>query len=173
MGQQALIRSGFSRYHSCCTDGSNGRDWYSLVSRCNWGVKCWKVATQYLLSHTGELSSVLEAFVTDSIGITSTKRLWRILPMSADDSIALQTDATLVGAFNGSSSSTISLNTFCNALFGEGTASAQLTTLLFSGIGTLTAVGMGWGDYGDRRWNTYSSTDLGIQQQNNHQHRYW
>lgn len=90
----------------------------------------------------GELSSVLEAFVTDSIGITSNAEIVGILPMSADDSIALQTDATLVGAFNGSSSSTISLSTFCNALFGEGTASAQLTTLLFSGAGTLTAVGI-------------------------------
>lgn len=90
---------------------------------------------------SGELSSVLEAFVTDSVSISSSAELVGILPMVASDSIALQTDGTLVGAFNGSSSSTISLSTFCNALFGEGTASAQLTTMLFSGTGTLTAIG--------------------------------
>ena len=93
------------------------------------------------VSTSGELSSVLEGFVTDTIGITSSATLVGILPISAEDNITLQTDGTLIGAFNGSSSSTISLNTFCNAIFGEGTASAQLTTLLFSGTGTLTAIG--------------------------------
>lgn len=90
---------------------------------------------------SGELSSVLEAFVTDNVSISSSAEIVGILPLSANDSIALQTDAALIGAFNGASSSTISLSTFCNALFGEGTASAQLTTLLFSGTGTLTAIG--------------------------------
>lgn len=106
------------------------------------GVLVLGGADSISIGTTGELSSILEAFVTDSVGISSSAELVGILPISAEDSISLQTDGTLIGAFNGTSSSAISLSMFCNALFGEGAASAQLTTLLFSGAGTLTAVGI-------------------------------
>lgn len=93
------------------------------------------------ISSVGELSSVLEAFVNDSIAISTSGDLVGVTQLSANDSVSISSNATLIGSFEGSSTTTISIGMTCNALFGEGYAFAQLTTLLFGGSGTLSAIG--------------------------------
>lgn len=93
------------------------------------------------ISTIGELSSILEAFVNDSIAISTSGDLVGVTQLSANDSVSISSNAMLIGVFEGSSTTTISIGMTCNALFGEGYASAQLTSLLFGGSGTLTAVG--------------------------------
>lgn len=93
------------------------------------------------ISTIGELSSVLEAFVSDSIAISTSGDLVGVTQLSANDSVSISSNAMLIGVFKGSSTTTISIGMTCNALFGEGYASAQLTTLLFGGSGTLSAIG--------------------------------
>lgn len=93
------------------------------------------------ISTIGELSSILEAFVTDSIAISTSAYLVGVTQLSANDSLSIGSQATLIGVFEGSSTTTISIGMTCNALFGQCYASAQLTTLLFGGSGTLSAIG--------------------------------
>ena len=93
------------------------------------------------ISTVGELSSVLEAFVNDSIAISTNADLVGVTELSANDGVSISSNATIIGVFEGSCSTTISVGMTCNALFGEGYAPAQLTTLLFGGSGTLSAIG--------------------------------
>lgn len=93
------------------------------------------------ISSSGELSSVLEAFASDYVAISSSGELVGITELMANDTISVNSNASMIGAFEGSSTTTISVNMSSNALFGQGYTSAQLTTLLFTNTGTLTAVG--------------------------------